>query len=320
MTPTQIIGDRNRKSNYNPDLARQVNEEAEEEERKRRMEELKRGKAGLPPVPEPAVPPVSPPPNPTIVSAAGDYLKLENIVCTDADGKVFESYPELYVAKDIFRNPKKEQLNFTPYNAVVHCEQNGLFLPSFALSCNIVAALFRKAVQKQADGTYSVIDAELKTVLDQYKGHGSDYGYHAQNTIINFGAEEVIHYPTAAEFSQAGAVNAALSHHAGKFAKATLQDSLLEEALRDSASVRYVKQLTGLSDPNLLVEIGNYFGRSAKLWFPWSGKDGSKYTDKRAAWFGCGNAGSFDLDAGGSLSYDNAARGVRRGAPAGRTL
>ncbi len=57
MTPTKIIGDRNRKSCYNPDLARIVNEEAEEKERKRRMEELRRKKAGLPPAEEPDTPP-----------------------------------------------------------------------------------------------------------------------------------------------------------------------------------------------------------------------------------------------------------------------
>ncbi|MBI4739646.1 hypothetical protein HY772_08985, partial [Candidatus Woesearchaeota archaeon] len=145
----------------------------------------------------------TPPAAPPLVSTAGDYLKLENLVCTDADGTVFEAYPELYLAKDIIRNQRGKQINLTPYNASVYCEQNGLFLPSFALASNILAVLFQGAVQKQPDGTYTTLDAEIKKVLEMYKDKGDGYGYHAQNTIVDFGAENVIHYPSAAEYSQA---------------------------------------------------------------------------------------------------------------------
>ncbi|MBI4980265.1 hypothetical protein HZC30_01755 [Candidatus Woesearchaeota archaeon] len=260
----------------------------------------------------------TPPATPPLVSTAGDYLKLENLVCTDADGTVFESYPELYLAKDIIRNQQGDEVSLTPYQASVYCEQNGLFLPSFALTSNILAVLFQKAVQKQADGTYTTLDAEVKKVLDQYKDHGSGYGYHAQNTIIDFSAEKVIHYPSAADYSQAVAVNASQPRTALSFSKAALQDSLLEQELANPASIRYVTQLTGLRNPSVLADIGKYFGKPAKLWFSWSGQKGATDTSKRAALLGCGNVG-FGLGASYYLSNTGPARGVRGGAPAGRT-
>ncbi|MBI4739510.1 hypothetical protein HY772_08295 [Candidatus Woesearchaeota archaeon] len=59
MTPIQIIGERTRKSRFDPDLARRVNEEVEREERQRKLEEAKRRAAGLPPEtpPVPDIPP-----------------------------------------------------------------------------------------------------------------------------------------------------------------------------------------------------------------------------------------------------------------------
>ncbi|MBI4739647.1 hypothetical protein HY772_08990, partial [Candidatus Woesearchaeota archaeon] len=187
------------------------------------------------------------------------------------------------------------------------------------LTCNILAVLFQKAVQKQSDGTYTTLDAEVKKVLDMYKDKGNGHGYHAQNTIIDFGAEKVIHYPSAAEYSQAVTVNASQPRTALSFSKAALEDSLLEQALADPASVRYVTQLTGLRHPSILVDIGKYFGRPAKLWFSWSGQKSATDTSKRAAWLGCNDVGNFVLLASSSLSRASAARGVRRGAPAGRT-
>ena len=240
-----------------------------------------------------------------LVTLEGEYIKLENLVCVDADGNEFERYGELYVRTDIFRDQRGQQQNFTPYNGAVYCEQNGLFLPSFALSCNILQALFQQR---------SI--PEIKRVLDHYKDKGNGTGYHGQNTIIDFGAENVIHYPTATEFNQTGAVNSARSRRRGTFDKSTLQDCLLEDALREAEPTRYVKQLSGLRNPSILVEIGDYFGRPAKLWFPWNGKKGANYREKRAAWLGCDSI-NFNLFAYSNLDIYDAARGVRFDMPAG---
>ena len=113
----------------------------------------------------------------------------------------------------------------------------------------------------------------------------------------------------------------AFQRKTSRFDKVTLQDSLLENALKDAAHTRYVKQLTGLANPADLVEIGKYFGKPAKLWFPWNGQAGATFNDKRAAWFGC-NSNYLSLNGNYYLNYSNAGRGVRgerqrAGAPAG---
>ncbi|MEK6951101.1 MAG: hypothetical protein AABX13_05250 [Nanoarchaeota archaeon] len=252
--------------------------------------------------PEPSVPP-----QPDRVLLNPDsYLRLENIVCVDADGNEFERYGELYVRKDIFRNqPGQTQKSFASYKAVVHCEQNGLFLPSFALSCNILQALYQRRS-----------DTEIKTVLDQYKDKGNDIGYHAQNSLVDFARQQVIHYPTAADFDETAAVNASRQRKTAAFDSSALQNELLESALRKAAPARYVKQLTGLRDPQILVEMGQYFGRPAKLWFAWMELNSARFTEKRAAWLGCSSS-YLNLDAYLNLDHYGAARGVSLEAPVG---
>lgn len=231
-----------------------------------------------------------------------DYIILKDLICVDADGNIFEQYPVLYVKKDVERNGAS-YISFTPYKAASDFEKQGSFLASMALTCNIMNALYPHRS-----------DADVKRFLLQYKDHGAGYGLHVQNTVINYGTPEIIHYPTAADFNQAVAVNAGQKRKAGNFAKATLQDCLLEDALKDAAPTRYVKQFTGLVTPEVLVEVGKYFGKPAQLWFPWNGQAGTAFTDKRAAWLGC-SSDVFYLITYNYLNYFNAARGVRRSAP-----
>src|SRR3989339_728110 len=244
--------------------------------------------------------PKNPEPPSRISFSEGDFLTLEDLSCVDADGNVFESYDRLDVRKDIFRADGK-QVSRTPYNHVVHCEEMGLFLPSFALTCNIVARLYE-----------GKSDAHVEKVLQQYKDKGNGFGWHAQNTIIAYGSSEVIHYPSARDFSQSTAVNGSQGHVALSFVKDSLEYALLKDALRDASSRRFLQQLTGLHEPEILIEIGKYFGKPAKVWFPWNGKAGKGFKEKRAAWFGCYDS-SFGLFANYSLYGAYTARGVRRG-------
>ena len=228
----------------------------------------------------------------------GEYITLENMACVDADGNVFESYDHLDVARDIFRSDGK-QVSRTPYNHVVHCEEMGLFLPSFALTCNIVARLYEERN-----------DPEIERVLQQYKDKGNGFGWHAQNTIIDFGSSKVIHYPSGSDFNQKDPINSSQPRTILPFVKDSLEDALLKDALRDASSRRFLQQLTGLHEPEILIEIGKYFGKPAKVWFAWNGKAGKGFKEKRAAWFGCGVT-FFDLSANYILINTFAARGVR---------
>src|SRR3989339_349300 len=243
--------------------------------------------------------PKNPEPPSRISFSEGDFLTLEDLSCVDAEGNIFESYDRLDVRKDIFRSGNA-QVDRTPYAHAVHCEEMGLFLPSFALTCNIVARLYE-----------GKSDAHVEKVLQQYKDKGNGLGWHAQNTIIAYGSSEVIHYPSARDFSQSTAVNGSQGHVALSFVKDSLEDALLKDALRDVSTRGYVQQLTGLENPEVLIPIGEYFSHPAKVWFPWNGKAGKGFKEKRAAWFGCDGT-FFNLGADFDLVMAIAARGVRR--------
>jgi hypothetical protein len=263
----------------------------DEEKRKRELEEKRNPKKEQKPeVQEPSA---------SKVITLDHYLRLENISCTDADGNVFEQYPVIYVRKDIYRNDQNHILFFTPYQAAKNAAAKGDFHPSFALSCNILAALYAQRKKPEIDA-----------VLKQYLNKGNGNGYHGQNTIIDFGAKKVIHYPTAQDFGQKETVNAGRARTALSFLKARLENELLETALGKADQQRYIKQLTGLREPKVLIEIGEYFGQPAKLWFPWSGQDGAGYTEKRASWLGCYLY--LYLSSVSNLINGGAARGVRK--------
>ena len=244
--------------------------------------------------------PKNPEPPSRVSFSEGDFLTLENISCVDAEGNIFERYDRLDVARDIFRSGNA-QVDRTPYNHAVHCEKNGLFLPSFALTCNIVARLYERRS-----------DAEIERVLQQYKDKGNGAGWHTQNTIIDFGSSKVIHYPSRSDFNQKDPINSSQPRTILPFVKDSLEDALLKDALRDVSTRGYVQQLTGLENPEVLIPIGEYFSHPAKVWFPWNGKAGKGFKETRSAWFGC-FVTSFDLFANDFLLNTFAARGVRRG-------
>ncbi len=242
---------------------------------------------------------------PRVYSLNDDFLAVENIQCVDADGNAFEQYDKLLVDKDVVRSDDGKHVNFTSYRAIVHFERDGsLFVPSLALSCNLAAALYQHRD-----------DPEVKPVLMQYQNHGDGYGWHAQNTVIDWGEQKVIHYPHKNDFTEHGgktSINQARQRTLLPFARTqelkfwfnkSLSDTTLENGLKDPLMVRFVRQLTGLQDPSVLVELGNYFGKTARVWVSSSNKT-------RAAWFGCY---SYNLYLYGSniLNNDNAARGVR---------
>jgi len=243
---------------------------------------------------------VAPTGTPTVTSAA-DFLVLENIVCVGADKKIFERHDKLYVAKDVERNGNAH-IDFTPYEATTHFEKKGLFLPSFALSCNLVAALYQNKGK-----------ADVKKVLEQYKDHGAGYGWQAQNTVIDWKRKKIIHYPQDKDFPEDGGddkINAASVGRARttfSFVADDFEDMLLEEALQKREFSKYIRNLTGLKDPSILVEIGKYFGKPAKVWVADDPED-ADYT--AAAWFGCLSS-NFNLSGNNNLNLNGAARGVR---------
>ena len=122
--------------------------------------------------------------------------------------------------KDIERDVNQNQISHTPYDWIIHLENKGLFLPSFALSCNILAALYSKR-----NGT------EINKVLLQYKDKGNGNGWHAQNTIVDWGANKIIHYPT--KNTNGDSINPGRDTKEFPFTRKGIRDVALEEALKE---------------------------------------------------------------------------------------
>src|SRR3989344_4577478 len=244
-----------------------------------REEERRRGGDGRNPPP----PPPPPPPRGAAVATTIDHIILRDLRCVDANGTIFEQYPELHVARDVVRTGTGHR-SFTPYQAISYFDQQqptGLFLPSVALSCNILAALFSAAVEKQADGSYKTKDATAKALLDHYKDHGAGYGWQAQNSVIDYGHGMIIHYPYDADFPSDGGtknINTSRTRMELSFEKIKrkgllaknelLRNITLEDGLKQGLVTHFVRQYTRLVDPSMMVEIGQYFQRPTKVWFP----------------------------------------------------
>ena len=238
------------------------------------------------------------PKNPSVRSLE-DALVLENISCVDADGNVFERYDHLEVGNDIFRNSDGSQVSFTPYQAIAHCEEQGSFLPSFALTCNILAALYAHPN-----------DAEARRILMQYRDKGNGYGWHAQNTVIDWNRRMIVHHPYDKDFPSYGGnknVNQGRAQKAFSFIPEGFGNITLEDALKREHFARYIRNLTGLRDPAVLVEIGKFFGKPARVRVP-NNPEQATYT--AATWLGC-DYYYFDLCGNYNLYCNDATRRVR---------
>ncbi|MBU1198727.1 MAG: hypothetical protein KJ685_02745, partial [Nanoarchaeota archaeon] len=241
----------------------------------------------------------------TVVNSS-DFLTLKGIECYDHKGKVMEQYDELLVAKDVERKAGgKNHISFTPYDSIVHFERqgNGLFLPSFALLCNVVLALYDLKDK----------DSDVREVLDQFNDYGSGYGRHNTNTLVDWKDNKIIHYPDDSDFPECGGkdnINSSRKRNECVFDKDGLDDLVLEAALKVSNYANYLKDLTGLKNPRRLVDVAKYFGETAMVWVP---DNVGKADYVGGAWLGCGSNG-FDLL---TCDYLGSSYGAVRGVGAG---
>ena len=259
--------------------------------------------------PSPAVSPAPSPRVPSTATSLADYIKLENISCVDADSNEFERYGELYIKKEVEKDAAGQLLKVTPYAAIHHCEQFG-FLPSAALMANIHVAIYRAAVEHQPDGTYRTKNAELEQMLQKLKNRGDNIGGHWVNTLVDWRALKIIHYPQDADFLSHGdtaGINGSHPQKVFSFDKNSFADMKLADALKIPNYKRYLQNYSGLPDPAILLEVAHYYQETARSWV-------STSQEVRAAWLGCYQV-NFYLYANDNLNDTNAARGVRLGMP-----
>lgn len=229
-------------------------------------------------------------------------LFLEDLKCHDSLGNVTESYPDgLLVRRDVERDRQGNILLGRPYDNISYCSEQGFVLPSFALTCAIVERLFREKDK---------YPSAMKTLM-QYKNKNDGDGMHIVNTIINWKERKIIHYPQDSDFPNNGGnsnINQGLRKERD-FEVDGFGDMPLLEALKKPQFKQYLVNLTGLSQPDVLIEIGEFFGRSAYVWVP-TNPERADYTS--SAWFGCGDL-HLNLIGYDYLDGSYAFRGVRLG-------
>jgi hypothetical protein len=207
------------------------------------------------------------------VQSLDDYLCLDDIVCYDADGKPFEQYPKVWVKKDLERDDKGKILNLTSYEGASYFEKQGLFKPSFALTCAIIQRLYQNRNDPEAAKVLMTYQEEQNKVFS---------GWHGTNTMIKWSENakkgSIIHYPNDEDYPEyAGASN--------KIAFGVYKDNInkdrtrielafdakglysceLEHALKIPAFGRYIKNLTGLQKQEILIDVAKYFKKKAFL-------------------------------------------------------
>ncbi|MBU2561521.1 MAG: hypothetical protein KKD17_04430, partial [Nanoarchaeota archaeon] len=260
---------------------------------------------------------VDPEAEPVPVFTKVDPILIDEIVCVGSDGKVFERHGKLLVDGDVVRKAGEfydgtrilKHMRFTPYQAISYLEKHGKQLPDYPSLCGVLEYVFRKGVRKRHDGTYEVLDANAKAVLDQFKNYGPGYGWHAINGVVDGKGDRMIHHPHDSDFpSHRGSdgINAKLERIVKPFKRSKDWSSCrLESALEDKNKVSFLKDLTGRENLNVFLELSEYFEREP--WFYPPSKEGTW-----SAWLGWDGGLKFVIYASGILNLNVAARGVRR--------
>ncbi|MFH0870166.1 MAG: hypothetical protein V1866_03860 [archaeon] len=114
-----------------------------------------------------------------IAAVLEDFIVLENIGCRGADGIVFEHYDRLWVPKQ-FHN--LDERGFYE-KSVLRVQERGMFIPSIALTFNIMAALYYNRNAPE-------INKSLKDYIHHYLNDGDGT---IQNTLLT--KTSIIHYP-----------------------------------------------------------------------------------------------------------------------------
>jgi len=235
------------------------------------------------------------------------FVPFNDIRCVGADGKVFEEYKKIRVAPIYFHfGDKNTPTTLTPAGANKMCKDKKMFLPSFALSCNILERLLK---HKATPGFGLVLNQYRKRLIQNQST------YH-QNTVVNYQKGEIIHYPGPIMFGTLDSRNLYQPFEKIKFdfdPTNFRNFSLDESPPMTSEELKFLKNLTGLEDPlKTLKELEDYFEIDVRCWFQdshvdrWNATLLGHTTDS-------GSMSAFGLHTGWGLENDyGLTRGVKR--------
>ncbi len=222
-----------------------------------------------------------------------EYIMIENIKCYDADDNIVEQYDKILFMKDLIKSTGGSPKIFTQYQAYDHFnDKKGLFIPCFGLSCNIMAAL---------------LGTEFEMLIDQYLTYTSPEHYHIQNTITDCKNNKIIHYPQKDDFK----IYAEYCNPK-ELNKRIILDTYgykgsddISQTLKSDDGYKFVKNLTLLKNPEVLIEIGKCFGRRIKIFY----KPGGEIIG--ASWFSNCNELALVCSGNPSPVGGNCVRGVK---------
>ncbi|MBU2638584.1 MAG: hypothetical protein KJ955_06425 [Nanoarchaeota archaeon] len=200
----------------------------------------------------------------------GGFVALGRISCTGADGNVFESHENIYLKKvkasweksnedyikghDFFRE--------TLYRAILRTEKESIYhMPSAALFWNIRRYLIQ-IIERLPNKTFS-IRSEEETLSNIQKDFLPNSEYKLTNTMIDWKAGKIIHYPCLEDFIDeeytVGPVDAQYQINKGKrkcfdFDPWALKDTEnLDEWMAYDANRAFLQNLMGINNADILI-------------------------------------------------------------------
>jgi len=213
-------------------------------------------------------------PEPVSSEHISDFVELNDLKCVASSGQVIEEYPVLAVAGDIERyadsNHSMVKSGVSVANVQLKKHKKG-FLPSLALTCNIVVKLYENRDLPS-----------MQELLCQYKlrHFGDEWGVTLQNTLVNHHSYKIAHYPTMINEKDKSPARTELftADLSTRYESVSLETITLDPLLE-----KFVKDLTGLEDPTVLIKIADYFDADASILFPTD----REYDPTRMCRFGC---------------------------------
>ncbi len=179
-------------------------------------------------------------------------------LCTAAEkNDVSEEYLELRFGKDVIE--VKESSGQDIQKIIRSFEKQNCFLPSMPLTCTLLSTLYKFRS-----------DSYAKKILLDYINPKQAGVWFRTDSSIDWGVHETTHYNLQKKhLSVLGDKTNAISSYDAVPQPFTLyrsQEVLLQTLLKENES--FVKNITGLTDPEILCSLARTYGKEMKVYLP----------------------------------------------------
>jgi len=190
---------------------------------------------------------------------ANKQVVLENVSCIDAKMQIIEKYKRVSFEKEIIavKNSANENLS----NVNTSLQKKNAFIPSIALTCNLLAALYE----------YRENPFSRQMILEYIRPKEQGVWFKTSSTV-NWKEQKMKYYDSReSKFFESKNVECknSISDSKNAFQNISLYRSgevLLETLLKENES--FVKNLTGLRNPEILCKLAKNYKKEMKIWLP----------------------------------------------------